>query len=130
MGINTEALTQLRRVVAEHADGLDMRRFSDCCGTVRCAAGWFAGDDWARANTVIGEAFGVDGDTSIASLPAETLRRVFGEDVDVVALFVPSFDARFRRIAAAEVISRIDLTLAGKPIDCYPSYEPEAEHGR
>ena len=126
MDINTEALTQLRRVVLEHADDLDMHRFANPHATARCAAGWFAGDAWARANTFIGEAFHASGIASDAFLPASILKRVFGKGVDVSALFFPGVTSAGRRIAAAEVISRIDLSLAGKPIDCYPEYAPEA----
>ena len=127
MEINVEALTQLRRVVAEHADGLDMYVFTKCCGTVRCAAGWFAGDDWARANTVIGDAFYADGRIRSDAVAIMTLHRVFGTSVDISTLCFPGCDAYSRRITAAEVISRIDLLRAGLPIDGYPSYETEAE---
>ena len=127
MDINTEALTHLRRVVAEHADSLDMYNFTEQCGTVRCAAGWFAGDSWARANTVIGEAFAANGSVlGWYAGPRMTLHRVFGTSVDVAALFFPENLDRQRPIAAAEVIAQIDLILAGKPIDGYPRYAPEA----
>lgn len=125
MDINAEALIQLRRVVAEHADHLDMRSFSDGCGTVRCAAGWFAGDAWARANTVIAEAFDADGKTRSFLEPPRVLQRIFGKDVDILHLFFAGiWDTR--PIDAAEVIAQIDLILAGKPTDGYPCDAPEA----
>ena len=120
---NTEALTQLRRVVEAAPEELfHMRAVVEHvdCGTARCALGWAIIDPWFQANTRINEALPADYDRQQYLTDDGTegvLCEIFDiDEEDTSYLFAADLSVRVdpHAVPRRTVLANIDRLLAGK----------------
>ena len=119
---NTEALTQLRRVVEAAPEELfHMRAVVEHvdCGTARCALGWAIIDPWFQANTRINEALPADYDRQmyLGYRTERVLCEIFDiDEKDTRYLFAAHLSVYVdpHAVPRRTVLANIDRLLAGK----------------